>query len=566
MFFLALAADYDGTIAHHGAVDEKTCNALRRLKQTGRRLLLVTGRELAEIKHAFPELDLFDTVIAENGAVIYNPTTDDTTLLAPPPVPELVGKLMARKVEPLSVGHCILATWEPHQTAVLEAIQELGLELKIVFNKGAVMVLPAAISKASGLEAALSRLDISPHNVIGVGDAENDHAFLRACGCAAAVANALPGLMDEADVKLSGDHGEGVIQLIQDLIKDESRLMPAARLGLPIGIDRTENEVCLMPHQNVLVVGDSCCGKSKFAKMLTEKMGDKGFTFCVIDPEGDYQSLQHSVVIAEPSTAPRSEEALAVLRQTGANVVVNIVALDPPSRKQLVSKLLGPISDLNARTGRPHWLIVDEAHQIFPAEAGSGPILPATLPASIFITVAPENVSDEVLKRIDVVIAFGRGAGERLARVGKVIGFAAPLQGTNVRDDEVVAWFRDDAARTLTVKIDAPRQVHRRHSGKYAVGNVGEEHSFYFRGTGNKTIGCARNVGEFVHLCSHVDDPTWEFHLRRNDYSAWFRNIIRDEVLAEEIKKTEDDRQLTPRDSRAKICRMVMSRFAAPVS
>lgn len=75
MFFLALAADYDGTIAHHGAVDKKTCNSLKRLKQTGRRLILVTGRELAELKHAFPEVSMFDRVVAENGAVIYDPTS-----------------------------------------------------------------------------------------------------------------------------------------------------------------------------------------------------------------------------------------------------------------------------------------------------------------------------------------------------------------------------------------------------------------------------------------------------------------------------------------------------------
>src|SRR5262249_25962843 len=192
MFFLALAADYDGTIAHHGAVDEKTCNALRRLRQTGRRLILVTGREPADLKHAFPEVNLFDRVIAENGAVIYDPTSDGETVLAPPPPSGFVEKLIARNVEPISVGHCVVATWEPHQTAILETIKELGLELTIVFNKGAVMVLPPGVTKASGPKAALTELNISSRNVVGVGEAENDHAFLQTCGCAAAVATALP--------------------------------------------------------------------------------------------------------------------------------------------------------------------------------------------------------------------------------------------------------------------------------------------------------------------------------------------------------------------------------------
>ena len=111
---------------------------------------------------------------------------------------------------PVLAGRCIVATWEPHQHAVLEAIRELGLELQIIFNKGAVMVLPAGTSKASGLEAALALLELSPHNVVGIGDAENDHAFLRLCGCGVAVANALPLLKENADFVTEMPRGAGV--------------------------------------------------------------------------------------------------------------------------------------------------------------------------------------------------------------------------------------------------------------------------------------------------------------------------------------------------------------------
>ena len=49
----------------------------------------------------------------------------------------------------------------------------------MIFNKGAVMILPSGVNKATGLAAALEELGLSPHNVVGVGDAENDHAFLE---------------------------------------------------------------------------------------------------------------------------------------------------------------------------------------------------------------------------------------------------------------------------------------------------------------------------------------------------------------------------------------------------
>jgi HAD superfamily hydrolase (TIGR01484 family) len=127
----------------------------------------------------------------ENGALLYFPQSGQERPMGDPPSPAFVAALKKRGVGPISVGRTIVATWEPHQQAVLEAITELELELQIIFNKGAVMVLPTGINKASGLAAALTALDLSAHNVAGIGDAENDHAFLRACGCSAAVSNAL---------------------------------------------------------------------------------------------------------------------------------------------------------------------------------------------------------------------------------------------------------------------------------------------------------------------------------------------------------------------------------------
>lgn len=186
MYILGLAADFDGTIAQHGAVRADTCTALKGLKATGRRLIRVTGRELPALKQTFPEMDLFDRVVAENGAVLFNPATQDEQVLAPAASASFVERLISRNVEPISVGRSIVATWEPHQATVLSVIQELGLELQIIFNKGAVMVLPAGVNKATGLKAALADIRISPHNVVAVGDAENDHALLSMCGCSTA--------------------------------------------------------------------------------------------------------------------------------------------------------------------------------------------------------------------------------------------------------------------------------------------------------------------------------------------------------------------------------------------
>lgn len=218
MHYMALASDYDGTLAENGIVAEETLAALQRFKKSGRKLLLVTGRELPELQNLFPAIDVFDLVVAENGALLFDPASGVETLLADPAPEEFIARIGALGVRPVSVGRCIVATWEPHETAVLEAIKELGLELQITFNKGAVMVLPTGINKASGLDAALDMLGLAAAQVVAVGDAENDHAFLHASGCGVAVANALQAVKETADIVTRGARGEGVVELIDALL------------------------------------------------------------------------------------------------------------------------------------------------------------------------------------------------------------------------------------------------------------------------------------------------------------------------------------------------------------
>jgi HAD superfamily hydrolase (TIGR01484 family) len=268
MYFLAIATDYDGTIAHHGSVKEETVAALKRCKESGRRLILVTGRELPDLKRAFSEIKLFDRVVAENGALIYDPSTEEERVIAEAPPAIFVERLKERNVQPISVGRSIVATWEPNETTVLEIIRELGLELQIIFNKGAVMVLPPGMNKAAGFRAALRELEISPHNVVGVGDAENDHSFMHACGCAAAVANALPMVKEAADIRLTGDHGDGVIELVERLSREDARIVPPERHGIRLGIDRAGKEVYIEPHRGgILIAGTSGIGKSTLASV-----------------------------------------------------------------------------------------------------------------------------------------------------------------------------------------------------------------------------------------------------------------------------------------------------------
>jgi len=220
MRYLALATDFDGTIAHDSRVEDTTLDALIRIRSSGRRVLLVTGRELTELLQIFPHCDVFDRVVAENGAMLYNPATKSSRVISPPPPPAFVDRL-TREGVPISVGNSIVATVRPYEHVVLAAIRDLAIEWHVIFNNEAVMVLPAGITKATGLIPALAELDVPAERTIGIGDAENDFAFLRACGFGVAVANALPSLMAVSDLVTTGVRGEGVVELIGRILRDD---------------------------------------------------------------------------------------------------------------------------------------------------------------------------------------------------------------------------------------------------------------------------------------------------------------------------------------------------------
>ncbi|HKQ39941.1 MAG TPA: HAD family hydrolase [Verrucomicrobiae bacterium] len=221
MRYKALATDYDGTIAHHGLVEPATVDALCRLKESGRKLLLVTGRELPDLFKVFSEVQMFHRVVAENGALIYDPGRDTQHLLADPPPPSFAEHLRQLGVKHLSVGRVIVAAQEMDSGLVQKAIEECGVPLEVIPNKGDLMVLPSGVNKATGLRTVLEEFDFDASAVVGVGDAENDAVFLDICGFSVAVANALPWLKERVDWVTPGDHGQGIRQLVRALVEND---------------------------------------------------------------------------------------------------------------------------------------------------------------------------------------------------------------------------------------------------------------------------------------------------------------------------------------------------------
>jgi HAD superfamily hydrolase (TIGR01484 family) len=531
MRYLALCTDYDGTIAHHGKVDAPTIAALEELRASGRKLILVTGREIDDLQTVFDRLDLFDRVVAENGALLYRPATKEERVLGEAPAAAFVEALRKRGVDRISVGRCIVATWEPHEKAVLDAIRDLGLELQVIFNKGAVMVLPAGVNKASGLKAALDELKISIHNTVGVGDAENDHALLASCECSAAVANALPSLLETADIALEKDHGAGVQALIREILDDDlaARAPRLQRHDITLGKVESGEMVALSPYSaSVLVVGTSGGGKSTVATGLLERLREKGYGFCIIDPEGDYDALEGATVLGGPDRAPSVEECVQLLSKPGGNAVINLLGLKLDDRPAHFMSLFTRILDLRAKSGHPHWLIVDEAHHVMPVDwQPTDIVLPQRLDGFLMVSVSPAIIARAAVKLVDSIVVLGDKPREMLQEFAAAKEMAPPpLEVAKIPQGQALLWNAGGEAQLVV--LEPTKTDRRRHLRKYAEGSLGDDRAFWFRGPENKLKLRAQNLITFLDLADGVDEETWLHHWRKGEISDWLRRCVKD--------------------------------------
>jgi hydroxymethylpyrimidine pyrophosphatase-like HAD family hydrolase len=546
MHYFALACDFDQTLANQGVVAPSTISALERLRASGRKLVLVTGRQLDDLQRILPQLALFERVVAENGAVLFRPSTGATKLLAEPPPHVFIDALRRRGVSPFSVGSVIVDSRQPQDAKILKVIRELGLELQVIYNKGAVMVLPSGVNKGTGLLAALSEMCISHHNAIAIGDAENDHALLSACECGVAVSNAIQTLQQRADLTTRTPDGRGVEEVIERLLRDDLRGVQNRLLRQPIllGTAADGRKVSIDSYDTGFVIaGPSSSGKSTVMIGLLERLTQRDFQVCLIDPEGDYSHLDEIVTLGSSERPPNITEIVQILHNPKSSLIVNLLGLPLTDRPLFLATLLPKLQELRAKFGRPHWIILDEAHHLLPRERCQAvSVIPQQLTGLILITVHVEAVLEAALKSVTGIIAVGPSPEQTIRQFSNAVGVPPPIYSPLPgRPGEVFVWLPNAAQGPLAVRVQPAASELRRHRRKYAEGNLGPDRSFFFKGPAGKLNLRAHNLNMFIQIAEGLDDQTWLYHLRSGDYSQWIRDSIKDEALANEVREIEKD-------------------------
>lgn len=546
-FYRAIAVDFDGTLTSDGrAPAPDVAGALAEARASGLRIILVTGRIIEELERAWPAVhQSVDCVVAENGAVLR--TASWHRLLADPVDPRLDAALSSAGL-PFRRGEVLIAAAAADEPSILGCIRGLHLGCETVANRSELMVLPAGVSKGTGLYHALGHFGLSFHNTIAIGDAENDLSLYERCELAVAVQDAVDPLKDHADLVLDEPDGMGIAAFLSGDVVRGRRTVHSSRWELHLGATAAGEKVSLPASQlNLLIAGDSGAGKSYLAGLLAEQLVEAGYSVLAVDPEGDHVGLDMMdgvLVVGGGERPPDPGAVLRLLHHRYTSVVVDLSSLGPEACWQYERRLLAEVEPHRRSTGLPHWVFIDEADQVADRVTAGLAVLEAGHEGYCLVTWRPQDLAAGAVGALDAVIAVGSPEP-----TPALVELAAAVAGIPRRAGARV--LASQAGSAVLVRRDRPRRAqsfavpgrmapHLRHHHKYDRRPLGSERGFHFRRSAAERTGAVAHtlaeLGDEVRSC---DRWVLRHHCQGGDFSRWVAGVFRDPSLARRLELVE---------------------------
>ena len=568
-----IALDYDGTITRDDRPGTPMIEAIADARGRGVAVMLVTGRRLDDLRRVAGKLQFVDSVVAENGALVHFPDGGLTTMLAPPIPPAFITRLQQEGIT-FQAGQCLIEADASAAPRMLDVIRELELPLVLVFNRSRVMAMAQGVSKATGLRAALEALRKSPRNAVAVGDAENDHELLRFAEVGAAVEWGSPSLRAAADMAISGVGPLAVADFVRR-VAATGRLptVPRARRRLMLGHTADGREFSLaIRGRNVLIMGETNSGKSWLAGLLCERLILHGYSLCVIDPEGDYRTLDALPgvrVLGGEDDPPTPRALLHALRYPDRSVVIDLSCLEHHAKLAYIRSVLPALNVMRRRLGTPHRIVVDEGHY-FLRDAVKHKLLDLDYNGYAVVTYWPSQLPRDLVGATEVILVTRES---NRAEIDALRRHCAACEHLGASAWDALQTLQIDQAAALPVTTEAGSHLqvftigerltpHVRHRQKYVDVPVADAQAFVFHSNGRLRTSRAHTLREFVMVLDDVDVTLADGYLRRGDFSRWIADVFGDRALARELQGYERE-YVNSRsvDAVARIADAVKSRY-----
>lgn len=571
MYCRVLACDFDGTAAMDGHLAPEVAGALVAARRDGITTMLVTGRVLEDLERGGVDLGLFDAVVAENGAVVRLPARGRTVVLGAPPPESFLGRLRTAGIA-FQAGRVVIGTWEQHAPHVLALVRESGVDLQLVFNRAAVMLLPSGINKAVGVQRALDELRRSARNMIAFGDAENDLPLFTHAEIGVAARGSVPAVAACADDRLTHPGPLGLSHYVARLLQQGGRVATPARHRLVLG-ETADGSRVVVPGDdvNVLVSGDPRSGKSWLAGLVAERIIAGGYRVCIFDPEGDYcalSALPGVAVLGRRLASPAPSDLPAVLTDLGQSAVLSLAQHSQEEKCRYVCAAIDALAAERRRSGMPHWILVDEAHYFFRADEACCARLLAGIGNVVLVTYRPSLLPSSVHDGIGAYLITRTEIDSERYFMESILGARGPA---GVHPATALGELERPLAGFLSHGVDGahwqmfrpgPRDAaHVHHGRKYVEHDFGDDRAFRFTGPNGRAALVAHNVREFAAALASVPVEALRSHLVAGDFSRWSRDVLGDEDLAAGLAKLERTTAAGAEPSREELIQHVRDRY-----
>lgn len=419
----------------------------------------------------------------------------------------------------------ILACHGFDAATISDQIARLGLDMQLVHNRTEAMVLPAGVSKGTGLRTALEHLAVSPQNTVAIGDAENDLSMLDAAEIGVAVANAIDSVRRHADLLLDTEDGHGVAQFLRGPVISGAQVVAPQRHNVRIGQTPDGIAVTIPGSQaSILLSGATGTGKSHLTGLLVERWIEAGYTVLVIDPEGGHAALSRlpATIVIDAVASQSDDQVLQTLRQHHGSVVLDLAHLEPSQVRHYLDGVASGVETLRSSYGRPHWVVIDAAHGLLRED---GPISDTFRPYEggyCYVTYQPEGVCAAALASIDLTLT--PLVHDPSAAVGPPRALYHPRGGSEIAFD-----------------VDARLTPHVRHRHKCADTPLPIRHRFAFRDQHGCVICSPSTLQEFEQQLLLVPAETVQHHALNRDFSRWSFNVLQDRELGALLFGTENE-------------------------
>jgi len=545
--FSVLALGFDGTIAERGSVSADLRAVLAEVRERGILIVLATGRTLTHLRDGAGDLSFADAIVAENGAVVALPRAVPRLLCGEASIAFM--QALEQAGIAFRSGRCVVEADAGDAGRILSVVRSLELPLALSFERGRVMALPAGVCKSAGLREVLHAFRLSPHNALAIGGAANDHDLLDACEYGAAVEWGSEALKNAADGLVPGADPASLVPYLRGAI--ESMRLPEARVGrskVTLGQTREGRPVIFTVRaRNLLVAGDPRSGKSWATGLVCEQLVLLGYSLCIVDPEGDYGSLEGIpgiVVVGGTAPLPPPREITRALHHPDLSFVVDLSRLGHLAKMEYLRTLLPDLVRFRGRTGLPHRIVVDEAHY-FLGQPDASEFFDFELGGYALVTYRVSDLHPQVLATMQAIVMTHTSDSRELATLARLAGskddsaWSGLLGDLAIDEAALIRATGTEGAQPARFRLAPRLTAHVRHRAKYRDVPLPTDRAFVFTREGTPR-GTARTLSAFVEGIASAPADAVDAHARRGDFSRWIADVFGDQTLALEVRELEE--------------------------